>query len=1545
MAIKLEANGFSLVQGSMRHNLGKVAKMVGHETALTGYGAFADSDIGYVATKTYETLETIRSFAAIPMADEAKHSAFAVFRDAVADEAERMAAGTPIGGNMSAATQVGNGSAYTGFYNDLISGQMAVQSDLLNNDPNQIEAKLDYSNVNWNDAQSKADYLSNIQEYANTAGLRDHAGLISGDPKSSANELRILLHTSNKEEYAAYIHTFESAIQQNFERELKSAQEYARQLGYQGSLSNVKDMQKFANTLNDVQKAAMENLIKMTDGSINKVDRYILARIKSGNIDIQTVLSTGTFNGVKLDDKALKAFAALNVYAHSDSIASEYLDKTLRALGEDPGKMSLNLNKLKNDKKGTYIGVEKKLEQFEKALAKAGYGAFDTKTMLSSNGKKAKSLKYMSLKQLRNIKLEMIQNEDVRNALKQYINLREHAKTLDSAAELKGNMQMRVTQLVRKALGDSDLSRGIGQIQTQIHNVNFAMKIVAKSPKFLSWIGDRKAFKFAGKVLKGTAKAIHTQQVKILKTVLKDKYQILHNSPIGEAGRAARKEARAAKKTAKQTARQEAAKTKAAAKKATNAGKKHATKLAKKQEKKLLEQAGKQAGKWTRRAGHLAQHGAIGTTGAGAAGSGAAAGAGAGAAGAGAAGAAGTGTAGAAGGAAGGGALGVCALVLLIVVLVSLLCQIIGGVCVSIGQSAAEFDNTLIGKMADWIDDFRWPWDNRVRDEERENVLWYTLYTLIDEEVKASNVGTVIGSADFNGGYMPAVPGTEGYGAPSFDGASTSNGGTTIATLLNTDKAPDQLSWTKPKYNSDNIDSNADTYWVYTNAETGEPINEYSNIKLCLSMAHAFTYHIETKDQIEDFSTYAVGLWHYLNDVKVTANLEMCSGDGYFTYYCDQKIENSAFYSELSATHNHDSEIFVYNPGDKVAITVNTPHRFYVVGGSKHLSHTAANMTHQYTAFNRSSLGGCVYKVHNNKTGYTYEKDRTNTGLAGPSCTLSLVTASSLGKWDLNKATPITTEYVDKNGNRITYKLDPIGVKECFPSGQITATQITTCGTTSRCSNCEIRTVYTKKTTSGYCGTTRNVNNGTITTTWHLSNSLKCQHGAPNHKTKSFYVCKGHDELIYCDGYATIGYFTRHGTGKNVQYKHHTISHSSWTKSGCDNCTKQIVYKKSGGTETYELYTCNGHKNHGVFTSDAEQYKNVCKKTTYVDIDHNPSTPDVAVSEPCYETKSYYVCNGYTKTTYTSNGQVVYLCKGHYSCPETGSEHNYCPGHKLTYCKGHISYVVSRSIINSTSEAIFSDEWTHTVTGKFLWWEVNTTYTPKKYEEGVSPPGGMESLARGDWDGWTDNNKELMNVMYNSDWYLSYDIGLGTFTGAQCSKYEKSHLKKQFNISPETTTEQLMMNLDFALDACGQVCYYPGDKAVAEGYSALNRFNTAADVVFDDNNVQRGVHGLDPMYFADWVYRSTHGNYTHSALHSSFHKNTTAVHIRCKAGTPIVYRGGGDTRTGILIGAFDNEGILCIQYVGIDSGTNAGGGWVTVLTEPAAGWYYNMETM
>jgi hypothetical protein len=115
--------------------------------------------------------------------------------------------------------------------------------------------------------------------------------------------------------------------------------------------------------------------------------------------------------------------------------------------------------------------------------------------------------------------------------------------------------------------------------------------------------------------------------------------------------------------------------------------------------------------------------------------------------------------------------------------------------------------------------------------------------------------------------------------------------------------------------------------------------------------------------------------------------------------------------------------------------------------------------------------------------------------------------------------------------------------------------------------------------------------------------------------------------------------------------------------------------------------------------------------------------------------------------------------------------------------------------------------------------------------------------------------------------------------------------------------------------------------------------------VFDDNNVQRGVHGLDPMYFADWVYRSTHGNYTHSALHSSFHKNTTAVHIRCKAGTPIVYRGGGDTRTGILIGAFDNEGISCIQYVGIDSGTNAGGGWVTVLTEPAAGWYYNMETM
>jgi hypothetical protein len=199
-----------------------------------------------------------------------------------------------------------------------------------------------------------------------------------------------------------------------------------------------------------------------------------------------------------------------------------------------------------------------------------------------------------------------------------------------------------------------------------------------------------------------------------------------------------------------------------------------------------------------------------------------------------------------------------------------------------------------------------------------------------------------------------------------------------------------------------------------------------------------------------------------------------------------------------------------------------------------------------------------------------------------------------------------------------------------------------------------------------------------------------------------------------------------------------------------------------------------------------------------------------------------------------------------------------------------------------------------------------------------------------------------MKTVYASDWYQRYNVGLNSFVGGQCSDAEKIALKENLNITDDIGT-QLMMNVDFALDACGKVCYYPGDSAVTGGYDG-NKFNTTAQKVWDKNKIQRGVHGLDPKYFADWVYRSTHDNAKHAALSTSFHLNPFNVRANTKPGTPIINKTDpNNLRTGILLRAFEQGGSLKIRYVGIDTGSQTGGGWVTIITESASGWYFSED--
>lgn len=1563
MATKLNVDTTKVVIGGKASGMMRgMVKMLSREAVISGYGAISDTDVGVVATHAYDGYETLRSFNAPALAKEAEHSAFAVFRDAIAEAAEN-----PVG-SIGTYRNVAKGEDYTLFYGDLIQGHKAIEADLITSNPDSIDAKLDYANVDWNDPTARADYLKNIQEYAQQVGLRDHAGFMADRPGASTNELSILLHTSSKEEYTAYIRQFEGAIQEHYNAALEAARENARELGYTGKMTDVKAMEKFAATLSPADKGAMDQLIQLTDGKINKVDQFALARISEGHIDIQEVLAgvkdengvTRHFlNGVELDQKSLHALAALNVFAHSDAVANSYQLRTLEALGGKSEISQFDLNKLKH--------VSTRCAEFEAALEKSGFGAWQNKggkfQIASEANKrgviKGISLKNMTTKQLRTIDLSKIQDKNVRDALKQYINLRDHKDTLAAAKELMGNMQMRITQMTRKILGDSDLSQAIGQIQSQYRNAQFAMKMWVKIGDLFKWIGKT-----------SRARALR-KDAKILEKFGRSSQEYAKRMSSKRSGEARQQrydqkvEARKDKIRGREETKAKTKQSKIDKLKETAKGRKKLAKSAKRAEKKLLRKAGKQGSDLVRNAGRLAKHGSMGTT--TAAGSGtvaaSAGGGGAAAAGAGGGAAAGAGGGGAAasagGGAAAGGAGVVLIWIIVIAIIVAAVCTIISGIINVIISAATEFDNTLLGKMVNWIaeflDNWKWPWE--ASNEEKENVLWYTMLKLQEVDMSTKNVANIIPAGSvFRGGYAPM-------------------NGTSKATE---DSDPDTISWDKPEYKSENISADVkDVYYVYTNAITGQPVNEYTNIKTCLSMAHAYTYQIETKKHIENFTTYAIGLWHHLNRHEVTATLSMCPGCGTYTYDCNidwtckkgcsgpsgcrgarghnGKWE-SAYYEECWEC----GDIYMTSPGAKINIGLNNRHYFYVVGG---------------TPTDRTA-SGCIKKIHNNDTGAVTKTDTLNLG-RDSSYTLNVVKFSTvfpdvdLNSYENRKYS--SSYYGDSSGNYVEWYPDPKGTQECLettdhgvlgisgtynvPANNNRFRFCTSSTTAAPCDNYAIKDTYSRKETWKYHGEKR-YDGSSINTAYdwstktgnrnvYLTTERNCASGYGRHTNGTqYYICKKqHSAPVYCSAYSdTISYtysYTKQGSG--AYYKPgttYTIEHASTYPCSCGQGNKiSNVYVNVGNTyykpSKTTIYYCTGHTNHGVFDSSSDYFYD-CQD--YIPPVYNDNGLLVKAGKWVDGYQKWgdpkYECTGYKEVKYELSSTKLYVCLGHTIC----NAHWDCPNHTLTYCQGHIAYQIKRESVPTNDALVYSEEWTHVVHGKALWFiDTETTYTPKK-----NAPSGQTSLARKDWSGWTTENKDLMNVVYFGDWYLTYGVGIEHFTGGQLSPYERSQLMTTFKIDESSTTTEGMANLMFAMNSCGQVCYYPNDKAVAEGYSPANKFGTVADKVWDKNKVQRGVHGLDPKYYAAWVYRSTHSNTPASCLETSHYNNPYSVTAATPAGTLIVNStDSNNIRTGVLIGTFKQGDTLKVRYIGIDTGSQTGGGWVTVITESASGWKYS----
>lgn len=1579
MATPLNTNGFSLISNTGGTGIAsQLSKNITREIAMSGYGELGKQDIGWTITHAVDITRTVQSFAAIPMVDEAKHSAFAFFREAIAQSAQEQT-NELIQQSTSNMERAGlneaiSGNAYTGFYSDVVSGQQAVGS-LLADTPNSPEALLNFSSVDFNNNQSVTEYLDNIREYAGTINLRNSIELNASNIQSEEYGLLILMHTENKEAYSQYIKQFESQIQQNFQKELSTLQDNVKAMGYTGNVKDLKALEAFKNTQSGANASQVQQLIDATNGKINQVDRYILARIHNGDIDIQKIIASGEFNGVKLDEKSLSAFKALNIYANSDQITTTFHNDMLEKIGFKSSMQNVDLNNLKH--------VTMRVKEFEKALSQAGFGAI--------NGK---ALSALSIKEIRAIDLSKISDTNILNAMKQYIALRDHQEILSQAKNLMGNFRMRMVSLTRKALGDSDLSQGIGQIQSGYHNAKTALKIWNK----VGAPAAKKVFKFFNKTTRALMKYMpapvrraYLKNVKFMRTIVGKARELW-----GRAGSGARKMASEATK----------ALTRKASAKTTQQIAKHATRAARSMERKLLLKAGQKVGEVVRHAAHLVSSGAIGTTGAGTVGVTTAATTTTVAAATTTTVAAGAttttvaaGTTAASGGwsALIGAAIAVKTISIIIcIIVISMICYTVGGLLQMVGSTALELDNSLLGQILNFFANLKWPWNRTPTPEQQQNVLSYTIASLFNEQYLSTNVKHQLGEG--NAFYQGGKP------------------------SQNTDSSNLSISYdSTPGFgdNEENIVKGMSTYKIMGSDGSSKtyPINEYSTVKLTIAMAHAYTYPLDTQKGLQNFSLYATGLWKHLNTTEIKCKLSFCKPGNQHSKCGKLKYSCSVYdsYGALSNTY-----LYVEQANGRVKILTDNELKngLYVQPNQKYLYITSGPIQQPV-----KGVYSCRYYVFkpNGRDDANYDSagdievfDAVTKGylytLYGKAAItkVSKVDASSIFKEYYDDDEARTKNIYDEDGNvrygsdgePLDYKLNPnvcVACTEPNYHGKHNLTQfkryVTVCGYnqvySNGCNNVGRETIgsYTITTscprvpqlyyTSEGCRSVFVVSEheelnsefaqekiGALMTDAQFDNyrhilrekldkisnsgssgiekqneidreKNRLEHKLA-HETITIYKCKGHNnQPAYCKDtidkpLTLVVKYNTYGGGtdmKCINPQTQIIEHYSETKC-CDDCksvygvpydtwqsnsSNNTVYFTTISKYMKTFYVCPGVKDHGFFSSDHPNFSNCLTTSGHVN----------------YIKYNVELCNGYTETHY--NYQSV--CKGHVQCcnlygdkyPNVKNGHiPDCPGHELSYCVGDAEYTFTKTIHDKDESRRYGD-WSYTLTQEFLGIEVNKTYSPLK-DTGDS----RISLARKDWDGWNDDNIELMANVLTDDWYLKYGYGISSFVGSEISPGEKSKYMESFNISNTSTSAQLMHNLNFAFSSIGRVAYYPGDKAEYPNDDSRNKFNTPAPEVMDNRGYMLAIHGLDYKYYADWVYLSTHEGIDapNDLLSSNSYMCNTKITPNTPAGTPIVTH-GTKPRSGILIGMKGNV----VTYIGLSDT-----GWASVIDSTET-WY------
>lgn len=1494
--IKLNANGFNIVTSRRDSDVNPFLDRIATERLMSsGSNALGNSDVGYLPRKVEEAIRIISPFVQYSKLTSQQNEMFTSARDAIAEAAQKASSqlnmnalsngsvsnapappSAPLNTSQAVVQQIraATGSSFTGFYADIRNGELALGAD----------SPLDVTNVDFNDANSVSDYFNDIQKYANQINIRDHVGYNTAELFTGEQELMILLHTENQEFYGAYIEKFEKQISDNFQRELASLQQNARSLGFTGNVKNVTELESFKNTLSGASKYQVQKLIDATTGKANQVDQYILGRIHNGDIDIQKIVATGQFNGVDLDIESQAAFRALAVYANTDAIATGYHNDILADIGFQSNTSNIDLNNITQ--------VKGRVKEFETALSQAGFGAIGTKV-----------LKEVPLKQLRTLDMSQYP-EKVQKVLSQYTALREHADTLQKISNAKRGMARSAIAVTRKALGDSDISNGIGQIYSTYKNAEFAMKTAARSVNAI-----QKFDKFLQNHLQNHPKLMQAYQK--MRQPIADAYNSTKNFIQNIKNRLPNSSGTNASSTTSTSVTTQAQNS--AQRQATRSAK-QTTRNAKSAQNKLIKQAGKrpnpnaqniaktsqnnitsnanprlsnaQNASKTARTGGVNNSGvqslantskatnvANASQGANMANVAQSANVSANAA-------TTASTSASAAGTAGGLSAGTIALIVIVVLLVFGAISIyIGMLADMVGQTVASLDDSLLS--------INWPW--AATEDQIQNTFMSTIDSLKEEEAKSKDITSQVEKlGTFHSGLTPS--------------SSTESSGVT---------------WGREPFIYNSEESTADnTHYIFLDGDK-EPINEYTTIKWVISMAHAFTYHIDYKEQLKDFAIYSVGLYNYLNTSTVEAKISFCEGEGTYTYYCNTPETNSPLYKNIVNTHKYH----YVTSDEKIngrTLAVDEDELLYIVNGTI-VPHT------NY---------GCVRYVydaqHKTATKYVNGSSPSTWNIS----VVSLFNNSDSWKnwWNQehdksvpNKAVRSTGKY-DENGKLVYYDLAPNIAPECL--SDYTASEfvnhVTYCSATDiesgKCNNSLhklYKTVSTPITEMKYDTDDTKIlrtNNGS-STYYHWTTSTPA--ASHSYQTVVYYSCKGHDDTTYCtDGYVILSasYTWNEAMGEyTVGYPHLYNNVIGTTPGDCDNYDSVMGYDaeewlndKTAAIPKRTYYYCKGHED-------------------YTHADH---TADYTACDNRSNVKTgYYNCQHEEITGYDVEKFYVDVCKGHILC---SGMHYECPGHKFTYCSSHIAYTLTRETLSS-EESMYSDDWEYTVSSNFLWVDTSKTYSPAK-----EPRDGVQSLARKDWAKWGKWEKEAAMLIFSSDWYLNYGLGLADFVGAQASQHEILCIKEQYNIVDAEMSDILRAYLDTAFYSIGRIGYFPGDMAVCGGYDG-NNFNTTVpedERQFDNHGVLVGVHGLDSIYYADWVYRTTRNDATTALLTNpaeQVSRVTELVTSSTPAGAPIVCKdASGINRTGILVGVKNGQ----ITYIGMGMGN-----WVTLVTEPIGNWY------